>query len=48
MPVPKRLGIAKDQRNFVYTYTDTDPVKNIYQEQQKGRSQTNLLQQTGS
>ena len=28
---------------FVYTYTNTDPIKNIYQET-KGRSHTNLQQ----
>ena len=32
---------------FVYTYTNTDPVKNIYQGT-KGRSHTNLLQQSGT
>ena len=30
MPPVKRLGKPKDDKIFVYTYTGTDPVNNIY------------------
>jgi hypothetical protein len=47
MPPSKRLGKPKDDKMFVYTYTGTDPINNIYKTRAV-ESSSNLLTQTES
>jgi len=47
MPPSKRLGKPKDDKMFVYTYTGTDPINNIYKTRAI-ESSSNLLTQTES
>lgn len=43
MPPVKKLGKAKDDKMFIYTYTGTDPINTIYKTN-PAKSQSNILQ----